>query len=245
MKKILAIFLVLIMILSVALVSCKNDTAGTAGTTGDDDDGGLVANKNNKDDDDENKGADEGDVPPASAWVTENMPAKVYTMASVNLRTETVVKDTTIHTTVPVSTELTVLAMSSDKDSIEKPLWYKISYDSKELYVSGAWVSSNIEDTQFNSCDPVDLITLETYKDSTIYLRSLPAVAESTQKTSLKRADMTDGKLKKVGESKTGLWFEVEYDLDNNGKAEKYYIKMTSEIRKYFGLPTGSTGGNG
>ena len=53
MKKILAIFLVLVMLLSVALVSCNNKS-GTSGTTGDDDDGGLVAgNKNNKDDEDE------------------------------------------------------------------------------------------------------------------------------------------------------------------------------------------------
>ncbi len=258
MKNTLAIFLALIMILSVSLVACNNNATTNGGNGGgiedDDDDSGLVAgNKGDKNDEEDGNGdggngGNGGNVPSDSDWVTTT--AKVYAMADqINLRTSPDTSASSKKCQVNRGTELNVIAKSVQLDDYDKPVWYKISYtlgtETLELYVSGAWVEDSLEDTQFVDCEKTALVMKDNDQRWQVNLRSDPAVTDATLTNVLITKDnaTTAGELKKVAESKTGLWFKVEFDSNNDGTAEIYYIKMISSTREYFGLSSGSQGG--
>ena len=163
-------------------------------------------------------------------------------MTTLKIRSSTSTSsDVNLVATVTRGTDLNAIAVSTKLDSIDKPEWYKITYNNQECYVVGAFVTTNFNDTQFESCTP-EVLTIKNsgvadspYK---VNLRTLPAVADSTlANIVLTHVHATDaGQLKKVGANKSGTWFMVEYDNNADGTPEAYYIKMTQSIRNYFGL---------
>ena len=237
MKKILAIFLVLIMVLSVALTSCDKDK--TPAAPADDDDSDFVAvggNDNNGGDD--NSGDNTGDTTPQSDW--NNVSYAVYAMTTLKIRSSTSTSsDVNLVATVTRGTDLNAIAVSTKLDSIDKPEWYKIMYNNQECYVVGAFVTTNFNDTQFESCTP-EVLTIKDSGDVNspyrVTLRTVPGVTDDTYKETLNREKTSAGQLKKVGANKSGTWFMVEYDSNADGTPETYYIKMTQSIRNYFGL---------
>ncbi len=234
MKKILAIFLALIMLLSVALVSCTNDKAGTAGTTGDDDDGGLVAgNKNNKDDDDENEGAGAGDDTPITG-TEEALATKVYPMCDLHIR-----KGTQNGTKVKVtqSTELTTTHVIYGDDS--EPAWYKVTYNNETYYANALYVSKNVAETKFAA--PAEAITL-TVKDTAtngVNLRKYPSWdnSDSNTRITVSSTDTATNPISVLMVNEAGNWYKVSY------KGSTYYLAITSATIPYLnGLPAGVGG---
>ena len=249
MKKTLAIFLALIMILSVALVACKSKT--TSSNTNEEEESNEFVVQNKNDTSDTSDGTDdEGNN--TVEWITNGIPSTVYTMANVNIRSEANDKSSSVIATVTLGTPLQVVAQSSEKDAYDVAKWYKVSYEGVERYVSGAWVSSNVNDTKFVDCTPEKLVIKDSGIANSPYqvnLRSLPAVTTSTVVKTLTHKEATsNGELTKIAASESGLWFKVKYDVNGDGDTDDAedigYIKMTSTIREYFGLATssGSTG---
>jgi hypothetical protein len=237
MKKTLALILSALLLLS-AFTSCSKkprieeteEETKVEATIGDGD------NNNNGD----NNTTTQGD------WNTAT--ASVYAMTTLKIRSSASVKnESNVVATVAAGTNLTVTAASTKLDSIDKPEWYKISYNNQECYVVGAFVTTNFDDTVFEGCTP-EALTIKDSGDTKnpykVSLRTAPAVSDTTFKETLTRENTSAGQLQKIGANKSGTWFMVSYDFDKDGTAETYYIKMTQQIRTYFGLST-STGGSG
>lgn len=252
MKKLLAIFLALIMILSVALVACNKKTETTSSNNDDDsDDDFVVQTKDTESDTDDDNDDDDDDDKATGTWLTTDIPSKVYTFDDVNIRSEMSMSSSAVIKTLDIGTELQVVAAYSKIDEYDVPLWYKVNYEGAERYVSGAWVTANKDDTVFSECTPEILVIKNSGNSSSphnVNLRTDPALAESTlTNIVLSHVEATSaGELKKVGSNTSGSWFIVEYDSDKNGTPERYYIKMSAEVRGCFGLPTNSgSSGNG
>ena len=235
MKKILAIFLALIMIMSVALVACSNDRATTGGGEGgvEDDDNDFVSKKTDTstDTDDESKKTNSGD------W-TALTNTTIYAMCKVNLRTADSKKsDTNIAKTVEAKTALTALAKSDS--------WYKVSYEGQELYIDANYVGSSLEEATFTDLAEADRfnVTIKAHGANedpySVCLGKLPTFDRSLEGTIyVKKANTDVNPLIVIAKNGTGSWYKVSY---NN---EIYYLCITSKTKPYLnGIPT--SGGNG
>ena len=233
MKKILAIFLALIMIMSVALVACSNDRATTGGGEGgvEDDDNDFVSKKTDTstDTDDESKKTNSGD------W-TALTNTTIYAMCKVNLRAEDSQKSTSVKQ-VEAMTALTAVAKSDD--------WYKVSYEGQELYIDANYVGSSLEEATFTDLAEADRfnVTIKAHGANedpySVYLGKLPTFDRSLEGTiSVKKANTDVNPLIVIAKNGTGSWYKVSY---NN---EIYYLCITSKTKPYLnGIPT--SGGNG
>ena len=243
MKKFLALFLVLAMMLSVALVACS-DTTTTSGNNNndvednDDDDLGFVSKDTNNDDETGDDTDDKGNTGIDADWNT--VAYTIYAMCSINIRTEPSAKSAT-HGTVTAKTALNATAKSTDEDDC----WFKISYDGSTYYVDADYVTTNLKEATFNNLEESAQFEL-TIKDpvkstetNQVKLRKLPTFdAEFTFETVTNKDTNTDNnKMKVVGMNESGNWYIVEY------KNETYYLAVTSSTKPYLeGLP--SAGGN-
>ena len=241
MKKFLALFLVLAMMLSVALVACS-DTTTTSGNNNndvednDDDDFGFVSKDTNNDDETGNDTGNSGNTNVDTDWNT--VAYTIYAMCNINIRTEPSAKAKSIGT-VPAKTALNATAKSTDEDDC----WFKISYDGSTYYVDADYVTTNLKEATFNNLEESAQfeLTIKAPADSSnknqVKLRKLPTFdAEFTFET-VTNEDTNTNKMKVVGMNESGNWYIVEY------KGDTYYLAVTSSTKPYLnGLP--SAGGN-
>ena len=245
MKKFLALFLVLAMMLSVALVACS-DTTTTSGNNNndiennDDDDLGFVS-KDTGDDETGDETDDKGNVE-NSGW--EAATYKIYAMANgLNIRKEpSLSKNVEKLGQVDVGTELTALERNDE--------WYKISYNGTTAYVNREYVTLSKDEATFTTdAEPTVLkIQQNDANDDMLNLRTDPSIPDdnATYALDIKYDNTKDGQLKKVGQNASGTWYVVEYDADGSGDgvAKTYYIKINSETSRILGLSS-TPGGRG
>lgn len=229
MKKILAIFLALIMIMSVALVACSKDKGTTGGSSvEDDDDNEFVAQRGTETSDTE-KATTKG-------WTAANYT--VYSMAEgLNVRGE---DSTTAAKLGSLKLGEAVVATETNGK------WYKITYNGAVAYVSCEYVSASANEATFtNDATPTTLTLAAGHTDDMVNLRVDPVYAEDTLGITYNDKDHKGGTLTKVGQNAEGNWYIVEYDADGEGAGApvKYYLKMNSSTKAMFGLST--SGANG
>lgn len=238
MKKTLAIFLALIMILSVALASCNNKKP-TSSSADDDPDNDFVAQT--KTDDSGKNGTDTGNNnTPTGVWTAANYA--IYIMGNkVNIRSDA---NTGSNSKVLGSANIgdTFTATETNGE------WYKISYNDATAYINASYITTNQDEATFEECEATPLKVKDEVVDKNaekdidkyakVWLRTDPAITDDTAtKYVLIYSDTANGELVKVGQNKAGTWYKVEY---NNGT---YYIG--SLAFKYFEGYTGNTGGLG
>ena len=244
MKKLLAVFLALMMVLSVSLMACKKDEEPNLDDDVEDDD--FIVNKNNKKDttdtgdnnnDDDDNGADTSKGG-TSGWVNE--PVTVYVRANgVNIRASSSTKGAIIGSADMGDN----FVSESHNDS-----WYKIKHNDAVAYISAAFVTANQNIVTFVEPTTVAANSSITVKSGlTCNLRSDPAgEAESTLKGSIDTTKTANNELTIIKINKTGTWAEVRFtgtDLENhtyNGTEVLYCT--TSVIAE---LATSNSSGNG
>lgn len=233
MKKILAIFLALVMILSVALVACSKDKATTSGDGdgGDDDDDVFMAqnSKDNKDSDEESDKVTNGE------W-TSLTNTTVYAMCTLRLRTEDS-KSATVAKTVEAMTALSAVAKSDS--------WYKVNYEGQDLYVMADYVGLSLAEATFTNLpeDERFNVTVKAHEGNNnpyeINLRQLPTFDTEVTKTSVKKTDTDTNPMIVYAKNGTGTWYYVSY------KGSMYYLAITSKTKPYLdGIATGDGNGN-
>ena len=235
MKKTLAIFLALIMILSVALVACKSKT--TSSNTNEEEESNEFVVQNKNDTSDTSDGTDD-ETGKTGVWVAANYT--IYAMGNgVNIRAE-------------ANTGATKLGSVNIGDSLTATetdgKWYKINYNNATAYINALYVTDKQNEATFETCEDTvlkvddivvnDKATNDSDKYAKVMLRTDPTVADETAtKHVLIYSDTANGELVKVGQNKLGNWYKVTY------KGATYYIG--SAAFKYFEGYTGSNGGLG
>ncbi|MBR4012721.1 MAG: SH3 domain-containing protein [Clostridia bacterium] len=236
MKKTLAIFLALIMILSVALVACKSKTT-SSNTNEEEESNEFVLQNKNDTSDTTDTSTDTDDKGESTVFVDFTSTKKLWVMSDVNLRSEPKMDSGVNKVGVEAGTELEASAKNND--------WYKITYNGETRYVSVDYVTENKADTQFiiseNEADWFTL-TIKASGVSTpnkINLRSKPVFADDvTYKTVTEEDVTTTNPLTVVGKNESGNWYIVTF------KDEVYFLAITSVTKPVLvGLPSNS-GGN-
>ena len=244
MKKILALFLVLVMMLSVALVACSDNTT-TSGNNSDgvednDDDPGFVSKnpgKDTSDDTDDGDDTDDKSNQNNNDWNTVSY--SVYAMCKINIRTEPA-STASSKGQVEAKTALSAIAKSTDEDDC----WYKINYDGGTYYVDADYVTTNLNEATFTDIAEADQFEVtvkaptdnETQKN-TVKLRELPTFDADYTYITVSNEDTAPKPMTVIGMNATKDWYIVKYD----GKT--YYLAVTSKTKPYLsGLP--SEGGN-
>ena len=231
MKKVLAIFLALVIIMSVALVACGKKDSKAPGSDDNEDDfvvksNGSETTTDTSDDDDDKK---------ANVWEVANYT--VYAMANgLNIRSA-------------ASTTGTKLGTANIGDSFtaseKNDEWYKITYDGTTAYISIEFVTAVANEAQFNNdAEPTVFTIAASQNGKKMNLRNDPAVVEDTLGMTFE-VGKTPGTITKVGQNAAGNWFIVEYDEDGAGEKVpvKYYLKITSQTSEILGLTSGGANG--
>ena len=254
MKKLLAVFLALMMILSVSLMACKKDEAPNTDDEVEDDDD-FIVNKNNKDttdtgddnNDDDDDAADTskgGNV--SSAWVDKT--GTVYVRADgINVRSE-----------ARTTTDKNIIGTANLGDSYSyskyNDAWYQITYENSTAYISATYVTEN-----HNVVDFIEPTTQEhgVAAGEAIYLveglqtalRCDPVNdgndSKSTYKGSLTSAITAGGTLKILLINKAEQWAKVSFtgtcgDGHTWNGTETLYISLTN----IQGFSSSSSSGN-
>lgn len=231
MKKVLAIFLALVIIMSVALVACGKKDSKAPGSDDNEDDfvvksNGSETTTDTSDDDDDKK---------TNVWEAANYT--VYAMANgLNIRSA-------------ASTTGTKLGTANIGDSFtaseKNDEWYKITYDGTTAYISIEFVTAVANEAQFNNdAEPTVFSIAASQNGKKMNLRVDPAVVEDTLGMTFE-VGKTPGTITKVGQNAAGNWFIVEYDEDGAGEKVpvKYYLKITSQTSEILGLTSGGANG--
>lgn len=244
MKKLLALFLAILMIATVALVSCNNNK-GTTGNNNDDeaettpeDNGGLVIPDNIQSSEttgDDSESTETSDKPAnndPNGGFEDVTQFSVYTYTKTKIRSSAKISANVVTTVEPSST-LVVVA----KRDTEGNQWYKVKYGTSEGYVPQDFVTLNKDDTTFTELDEADqkTIKIKANTDSSsdpykVNIRQYPIVSDyltEQEVVTLTSAETANGELVKIGESTSGLWYKVAY----NGKT--FYLKISSTTRPY------------
>lgn len=231
MKKILAIFLALVIIMSIALVSCEGKK-DTTNTNNDDDEDFVVQTKG----EDTTDGTDDDDDDKKSGvWEAANYT--VYAMANgLNIRSA-------------ASTTGTKLGSANIGDNFtateKNDEWYKITYEGTTAYISTEYVTAVANEAQFNNdTTPTTFTFAASQNEKRMNLRLDPAVTDDTLAMTFK-VGTTPGTLTKVGQNTAGNWFIVEYDEDGSGEKApvKYFLKITNQTSEILGLTSGGSNG--
>ena len=232
MKKVLAIFLALVIIMSVALVACgKKDSK----TSNNDDENGeeFVVKSNDSETTTDTNDTDGGKK--NNVWEAANYT--VYAMANgLNIRSA-------------ASTTGTKLGTANIGDSFtaseKNDEWYKITYYVTTAYISIEFVTAVANEAQFNNdAEPTVFTIAASQNGKKMNLRVDPAVVEDTLGMTFE-VGKTPGTITKVGQNAAGNWFIVEYDEDGAGEKVpvKYYLKITSQTSEILGLTSGGANG--
>ena len=239
MKKLLALLLAILMIATVALVSCNNKKGTTGGNADEgantEEDNGLVIPNGVGSSDTTDAGSDSTDTSdagnqgssnnqtPSGTFVDVATQFSVYTYTTTKIRASAMMKAEEV-TTVETSTQLTVIAKNDT--------WYKVKYGADEGYVLQDFVTANKDDTIFTDFDEADYKTVQIKGDADninkVNIRQYPIVADDylvqVVKT-LTYAETSNGELLKIGENTSGNWYKVSF---NN---EVYYLKINSSTK--------------
>ena len=232
MKKFLAIFLALMMITTVALVSCKKDTPADDNDDWDNEDPVGDNGSDSGSDSGSGSGSDSGsdsgsgsgsnntdDTPITNAWIDKN--DKVYVgIDGTNLR-EGPGSGYKVGTKVNSGTELERLQTNGS--------WDKVKYEGVEYYVVSDLVTTAGKDFVFGA-DLETPVSLTINEGMQINLRTSPFYTDNEDYTgeNLKNGGISgltadkvtsETPLMKVGVSENGVWFKVTY------KDGTYYIK--------------------
>lgn len=244
MKKTLALLLALIMMLSVSLVACNNNSSNDGGNDDgiEDDDGfvGLGTTPVTDETDDES----DTDTSNDDEWAVRNFTA--YSMCKMYLRAEASRKAKGI-ATIDGKTHLTVIAEATITEDGSETVWYKVSYNNQELYANSDYLTTNIDDTNFNTLEAANQFKLtvkaqDNGDKSYVNLRKLPTydtkLAEGNI-ISVSNEDTATKEITVVGKNDTGTWYMVKYD------GVDYYLAITTSTKKVLeGLPTGGSDGD-
>ena len=255
MKKLLALLLAILMIATVALVSCNNKKGTTGGNADEgantEEDNGLVIPNGVGSSDTTDAGSDSTDTSnagnqggnnnqtPSGTFVDVATQFSVYTYTTTKIRASAMMKAAEV-TTVEASAQLTVVAKNET--------WYKVKYGADEGYVLQDFVTANKDDTIFTDFNEADYKTVQIKGDADninkVYIRQYPIFADDyldQVRKDLTYAETSNGELLKIGVNETGTWYKVSY---NN---EIYYLAITSVTKPHLivdGQPlTGSSQG--
>ena len=243
MKKLIALFLALLMIATVALVSCNNNK-GTTGNNNDEDDttedeGGLVIPDNVQSSDTTGEGSDStetsddnNNVQNSNGGFETVTQFSVYTFVKTKIRSSAQMNASVVTSVEPSATLIVV----AKKDTAGNQ-WYKVKYGTSEGYVPQDFVTLNKDDTIFTDFDEADqkVIKIKENTDDAanpykVNIRQYPIVSDflsEQEVVTLTSAETANGELVKIGESTSGLWYKVAY----NGKP--YYLKVNAGTRPY------------
>lgn len=238
MKKFLAIFLALIMVLSVCLVACskkkpstddENDWEGedTYNALGTGDSSSAVT----EDSDDDNTPSTSGE------WIDKSDTVYVG-INGTNLR-EGPGKSYKVGTKVNFGTALTRTGTNGT--------WDKVTYNGGEYYVDSDLVTTDGNDFSFEA-DLTDPVVLTVVGDYTVNLRTSPFYSAdfSDENMGISGFDLTNTSgtniLKKLAVSKSGDWYKVSYTgTTADGKTytdTTFYLAFSSVSAGYVNDPS-------
>ncbi len=228
MKKTLAAILALVILSSAALVACekKNNNSNDGNDNTEDDIFVQGTTSTDSTDSSTDTGTDTGSSSASSEF--EVVSKTVYVMSKVNLRNEPSTKSSTIVTSAPATTALTVIAQNDE--------WYKINYNGETMYVVRDYVANSPDEATFTdiaSDDPLKTLTVVTNQDGTsptVNLRTAPVFSEATKSSVvLDNTKVTaDKPLEIIAKNGTGTWYKVKFE-----NAE-YYLAINSVTKPYF-----------
>lgn len=233
MKKFLTLSLALMMLLTAALVSCnKDDGYVDDGGNDDDDDGGVVITTT---------------VDPSKTTTTvvadvfEACDEQVYVKncLKINLRKEPNLSSG-IAATLDFGDEKTYHRVATSAT------WSKIELsDGTVGYAKSAYFTTKADFVCFDAVEKViyaNVFDESTNEAGNLILRNFTDTeAEFSAGTVVKHGVA----LKATGLSKNGQWYRVEFDSDNNGKVETYYVvngKYVSETNPVEATTTTTAG---
>ena len=238
MKKFLAIFLALIMILSISLVAC--DKTENTDEPAEEDEFVCKKDKDTTDvqDDTDDEGTDtsKGGTP-SSAWVEETGTA--YIRANeVNVRKQK-------------STSSNSIGALNLGDSISytgyNGSWYEVTYEGEKAYVSADFVTTDARIVQFEApTNPAANSAIHVKSGNKTNLRSDPAAAASTLKGSIDASKTADNGLIILEINKTGSWAKVKFtgkDIEGHEYTDAILYVSTEYISEFASSSIG--GGHG
>ncbi len=234
MKKTLAVLLALITICSTALVACNNDKEDPSQNTEGDDGFDISVPTDTDDTTGTGEGTDTTDTNNnssnnngSSAGEFTSVTKSVYTMARVYLRSEPKRSDSSKYKIVEPGTKLDVTATNTD--------WYKVTYEGAVRYIVAAYVTDNIEDTQFSDVaedDALKTLTIAIGADNeskSVNLREVPVVFDDVSIVTVDNTKVTAEKpLTILKKNASGNWFVVEYN------DKEYYVAINSSTKPCF-----------
>jgi hypothetical protein len=209
MKKLLAVFLALMMILSVSLMACsdKNDKEPNDDEVNEDDD--FVPNSN-KDttgttDANEEEKDPEGTKAPVTSWTGKT--GTVYVCAkNTNIRAAAS-KEAVKFGSVGIGYTINYTDYNGE--------WYKFTYDGKDAYISAAFTDNQKNNTTFSAPTLVAENSVTHIKNSvkSLTLRTDPCMENSTNivKGYLDYTCTANGEMTILQISDSGLWVKVQF----------------------------------
>ena len=233
MKKLLAVFLALVTVLSICLVSCGEPDI-TKPNNNENEDTEYYVPPSNDTGKENGSNSDSGTGSQSSKEEWKTISYSVYPVTNMNIRKGS---ENGAKVAVDQSTELKAVAVKNDKDG--NPDWYKLDYNGEEYYADADYISTVLGDTKFTDLAETLTITVkENASDEDPYkvnLRDYASFGSGIKTTTVKKenTDVTPIKALKVSES--GTWYYVEY----NGK--NFYLAVTSVTKPVLnGLPGNS-----
>ena len=253
MKKFLAIFLVLVMVLSISLVACNKKTEKGDDTDDDDDwgNGGVTTSDTTNESDSTPSGGDDttADGPSHSGgtvWYDKN--DTIYVAHDTYLRTEPLDS--------AKSGILVKLGDALTRKASSNGVWDKIDYDGNTYYIYTYLTVTNKSLVTFDMFDePIVTSMINEKKDgegySTYNLRYSPLYDETGNLDNLGVSGVTkqmtsNGELKILGVSQSQTWVCVEYNgKDASGKDVSGVFYCRPAHLDYFQEPEDTTGQGG
>lgn len=261
MKKVLALFLALMMV-TVSLAACKKEPSSSLlGEEGDDD--GYVVKPNNSDTSDTSDTSNTtGGGTQTGVW-TDTGDTMYAGVDELRLRTSAD-SGNNVAKKVNMGTKLNRISTNG--------VWSKVTVegDTNEYYVSNAWLSSNVGDFNFTETNPAVALTIGNTDNNILFFESPfeadgDAYYENVVCASGFKVDKVSSTytLEKIGTSASGNWIKVKfvgtititatntktYTPDNPGIL---YVKMRAITRGDIVDPTytsnnpgGDVGGHG
>ena len=226
MKKLLAVFLALMMILSVSLMACSDKKEKENNEDEFEDDFVPNSNKENTGTTEANQeeDPDKNKAPVTNTWVDES--GTVYVRANgVNIRASN-------------KTNATIIGSANFGDALQyegfNDQWYKIKFNGTTAYISAAFVIGNQNTVTFEEHATLKAGTaIKVAEGKTCNLRSDPAVANSTLKGSIDSTKTANGELTIVKINKTGTWAEVRFkgtDIEKRTYTGTEILYCTTEV---------------
>lgn len=221
MKKLLAMLLALIMVMSICLVSCDKDDP--ADETPDDDPGNtdiIDPSKDPSDGDGDKDPADGDGDGDNTGWTACAKP--IYAMADgLNIRSTPSSKAT--------NNKIGQVNLGDELTAVEKnEEWYKITYNGEEAYVGALYVTEEKNESVFKDLDEAEVLKIKEEGDNEdpykVAARVAPIFDSTISALDMTRENTSDGQLKKVGTNEKGNIWIVEYTKKGETTPTTYYI---------------------